>query len=363
MNRQFFRTTRCPFCRMPVERPRELQSHRPTEMPLGSCTCGAVYAYDATGHNLGTAYIESLVFACNMDWDLAWSLLPEEDYLASLVEKYDLESNYVIPGGAFEGRRVAGALYFVRLNKELREITRKGVEQTFARTAPLRPGPQVPTNGGSPLTKKQVEQLVAGNQIEPLLEAARHGTKVLRHLQRLLYTSDTLLRFRTAEILGLVSAVVAKKEPAAVANLLQGFSTSFNYSAASSWGAIDAMGEIIRCAPDLFAGYIPVLYQFLLDDALRPQTLRAMGRIANARPDLIRVAVPRLLPFLDDANPESRGYTAWILGSVTASEAKLGLASVGNQEDEVEIYEQGGIVKKTVGRLAAEALEKIQVGR
>ncbi|MBE0467864.1 MAG: HEAT repeat domain-containing protein [Candidatus Desulforudis sp.] len=348
---------------MPIERPQELQSHRPTEMPLGSCTCGAVYAYDATGHNLGTAYIESLVFACNMDWDLAWSLLPEEDYLASLVEKYDLESNYVIPGGAFEGRRVAGALYFVRLNEELRGITRQGVWDKLARGAaePVAVEPGAPTNVTS-LTKKDVEQLVAENQIEPLLKAARHDTKVLRHLQRLLYTSDTLLRFRTAEILGLVSAVIAKKEPAAVANLLQGFSTSFNYSAASSWGAIDAMGEVIRYAPDLFAGYIPVLYQFLLDDALRPQTLRAMGRIANARPDLIRVAVPRLLPFLDDANPETRGYTAWILGSVTASEAKLGLASIGNQEDEVEIYEQGGIVRKTVGRLAAEALEKIQVG-
>jgi hypothetical protein len=63
----------------------------PHEMPVGSCSCGAVYACDETGHNLGSAMIEALVFGCNMDWDLAWGLLPEEDYLEKLVENYDLE--------------------------------------------------------------------------------------------------------------------------------------------------------------------------------------------------------------------------------------------------------------------------------
>jgi len=73
------REVTCPFCGKPIERPRELATHRPREMPVGSCTCGAVYAYDATGHNLGAAFVEALVFACNWDWDLAWGLLPEED--------------------------------------------------------------------------------------------------------------------------------------------------------------------------------------------------------------------------------------------------------------------------------------------
>ena len=71
----------CPFCGTLIEKPKELAVRMPHEMPVGACSCGAVYAFDVTGHNLGTAMIEALVFGCNGDWDLAWDLLPEEDYL------------------------------------------------------------------------------------------------------------------------------------------------------------------------------------------------------------------------------------------------------------------------------------------
>ena len=64
----------CPFCGMLIPRPQEIPSR---EMPLGSCSCGAVYACDVTGHNLGSAMIEALVYACGGDWDCAWDLTPD----------------------------------------------------------------------------------------------------------------------------------------------------------------------------------------------------------------------------------------------------------------------------------------------
>ncbi|MGQ9498313.1 MAG: DVU0298 family protein [Desulfotomaculales bacterium] len=329
-------------------------------MPVGSCTCGAVYAYDVTGHNLGAAFVEALVFACNSDWDLAWGLLPGEDYLQKIVERYDGESHQIVPGGVYEGRRVAGALYFVRLHQDIREVTAEGVEKKLQRARPVSPGAGARRPGAKVLTKKEVEDLVKEYRVEPLLDAARRDKKVIRHLQRLLYADDRLFRWRAADILGRVSAVVAQEDPGAVATLLQGLFNYFEYSAASSWGAIDAIGEIIANAPDIFAGYIPALYQFLEDEMLRPNALRALGRIARERPDLVRRVAFRVLPYLHTPDPETRGYTVWLLGNLGMPEAGKALAAVQDDNAEIGIYEEGEIARKTVGLLAAEALAKIE---
>lgn len=361
-SKEFVKRVACPFCGMAIDRPRELKTRRPGEMPAGSCACGAVYTFDVTGHNLGAAFIEALVLACDMDWDLASDLASGEDYTEKLLEKYDAESHYVVPAGAYEGRRIAGALYFVRLHQEIREVTSEGVGRKLLRSAPepfVRAAAKTPAVRKSLLTKKQVEELVLENRIEPLLEAAGQDKKVIRHLQRLLCSGDKLFRFRVTETLGKVCAVIAAEDPAPVANLLQELANSFQYSAASNWGALEAMGEIIANTPGVFGGYIPVLYQFLQDEGLRPQAVRGIGIVARTRPELIRRTIPRLLPFLQDANPETRGCTAWVLGSLAASEARPGLAGITGREEVVEFYEDGKITRKTVGRLAAEALEKI----
>ena len=98
----------------------------PNEMPVGACLCGAVYACDVTGHNLGTAMMDALLFACNGDWDLAWGLLPEEDYLENELRQYDFETHLVVHSGAYEGRNVTGVLYFIRLDQDIREVTEPG---------------------------------------------------------------------------------------------------------------------------------------------------------------------------------------------------------------------------------------------
>ncbi|MBW2217590.1 MAG: hypothetical protein JRF34_10435 [Deltaproteobacteria bacterium] len=46
----------CPFCgSLLIERPTELTTRRPGDMPVGSCSCGAVYACDESGRNMGSA--------------------------------------------------------------------------------------------------------------------------------------------------------------------------------------------------------------------------------------------------------------------------------------------------------------------
>jgi len=351
----------CPFCGLPLDRPRETAARRPGDMPVGSCACGAVYAYDATGHNLGAAFIEALVFACNMDWDLAWGLLPEDDYLEALVEKYDYESNLIIPGGFYEGRKIPGALYFIRLHDDIREVTARGVRERLARSRPASAAPgrrSAATEKAAALTKKEVEELVRAYRVEPLLAGAG-DKKLLRHLQRLLYSGDELLRRRAAEMLGRAAAAIAGRDPGSVSVLLQGLSTSVTDSAASGWGAVDAIGEIISRTGTLFAGYVPVLYQYMEDGQLRARALAALAEIAAAGPALIQKPVYGFLSCLADDRAAVRGYAALLLGRLRAREAVEGLRRLCDDDGEVVVYHHGRLEKKTVGRLAREALEKI----
>lgn len=359
----FLKKPACPFCGLDVDRPKELDIRRQGEMPVGSCTCGAVYAYDVTGHSLGAAFVEALVFACNMDWDLAWQLSPGEDYLEKLVENYDIDSHLIVPSGSHQGRRVSGGLYFIRMHNEILEATREGVEKKLDRAVPVSVSVQKPAGlpAEKALTRKNIEELVRAYQVETLVRAAGQDKRMVRELQRLLYSSEELVRYRTAEILGKSSAIIARNDPGTVSNLMQRLLNTIANPGASSWGAIDTIGEIIASTPALFAGYLPTLYQFLEDDMLRPRILRAIGKAAEARPDLLRGAIFRLLPFLRHPDGETRGYAARLFGFLSTPEAKGDLEQLLEDSYPITLYRNGSVEQTTVGRLSAEALGKLSL--
>lgn len=355
----------CPFCGLLIERPRELESRRPGEMPVGSCPCGAVYACDETGHNQGTALIEALVFGCDMDWDLAWDLLPEEDYKQEIVENYDYIRHLIVPGGFIESRRILGVLFFIRLHEDVLEVTSEGVRKRLeraARQAPVLPVHEASSHAGKKsLPKKEIETLVREYRVEPILDAAEYDKKVIRNLQRLIYSGDDLFRKRAAEILGRSCAVIGKRDSKAVSKLLQTLFYAISDTAAFTWGAFEAIGEIISHKTELFGGYIPQLYQFLADKTRRSQVLQTLATIAGSRPDLIRKHTFHFFAYLEDVDPAVRGYTALLMGNLGAHEAKKDLEKLVNESHEISIYENGNLEKMTVGQVACKALEKLSV--
>ncbi len=331
----------------------------PHEMPVGACSCGAVYAFDVTGHNLGTAMIEALVFGCNSDWDLAWDLLPEEDYLEKQVKHYDLESHLIVPGGAYQGRQISGTLYFIRLHSDVREVTEAGARRQLQRATPASASSSGRPRGRKAFTKADVEKLVQVFDVEGLLELARQDRRVIRDLQRLLYAVDLRSRLRAAELLGKACALIAQRDPATVSRLLQGLFTSLSDTAASSWGSLDAIGEIISQSPEQFAGYIPQIYAWAKDKELLPEVLRALRRIGAVRPNLIRKAALHLPALLLHGNPEVRGHAVSLLGFLGAREAKDDLRKLEDDSAVLEVYGNGELQEQTVGQLAKEALKRL----
>lgn len=325
-------------------------------MPLGSCSCGAVYACDVTGHNLGSAMIEALVYACGGDWDCAWDLTPDQDYLDKQVKNYDFETHHIIHGGVYEGRRITGVLYFIRLHKPI-----AGKSLPFRPVKPVFPGSGTSPNRtpGRSSARQEVEDLIRSYDLEPILEMAAQDKRLLRDVKRILYSADRLLRWRAAEVLGKVSAVIAQKDPGAISKLLQGLFTSVSDTAASSWGSLDAIGEIIGSLPDHFAGLIPQLVQLSRDHSLLPEVLRAMGKIGETRPDLLRRFSHSMIPLLRDSDSEVRGYAAILLGHLKAYEAKEDLIKLKEDITAIEIYRTGQLEKTTLERIAAESLARL----
>ncbi len=129
---------RCPFCYFKIDQPKELMERKLVEFPVGICdNCGAVFAYDATGHNRGAAFIEALLFACNYDDTLAFSLSYGEGYVDAVIEKYDAITHSVVSENFCDDRYVKGVLIFVKIVDGVQEITNEKVKEKLKYTLPL----------------------------------------------------------------------------------------------------------------------------------------------------------------------------------------------------------------------------------
>jgi len=245
------------------------------------------------------------------------------------------------------------------LHKDVQEVTSEGVQRRLDQAVPISSSSSAKGKRKHPLSKKRVEKLVQEYEIEPILNAAREDKKVIRYLQRLLYSGDAQFRQRAAETLGRVCAVIGERDPGIVSKLLQGLFYSLVDTAAFPPGAFEAIGEIISHRPDLFGGYAPQLYQFVADQTRKAQALQTLGRIAKSSPDILRKHTLHFFAFLEDSDPAVRGYTAWLMGNLGAQEAKKDLEKLLGESHEIEIYENGSIEKKSVGQVASEALEKM----
>ncbi len=366
----------CPFCGMDVGRPSEAAQRKMTEFPVGRCECGAVYTCDATGHNVGSALVESLVYACHDEWDLAWELIPEDDYLTGRVDDYDDVTHQVCPKRNLDGRAVRGVLYFVRLHKDMAEIAARfeqkkeqeaqaALAETLGTDASVAAIPEVepardPKRQKKRASKPMVKKLVEAGDIDALVDLSFDDIRTLRFMQRLLYEPVAAKRYKTAWLIGQVSARLATREPAPVADMLHRLFESSSDSASMPWGMVETIGAIISARPDIYGAFTRHLLNFMGDEGTREAAIWGLSEIAATRPDLIRnTPFYSTFHFLEHDNPVVRGLMARLLGRIKASEASIQLMGLQNDQSEITIYEHGEPVTTTVAALAGEAVNNI----
>lgn len=358
----------CPFCGMDVGRTTDSFERKLTEFPVGKCDCGAIYVCDATGHNIGAAMVECLVYACGDDWDLAWELIPEDDYLTGRIENYDDQQHRVVDTGNMDGRAIRGVLYFVRLHKDMADVAQKvkkgqvksSGQVNAVHTACL---PEVepardPKRIKKRASKKNIKELVQQGDVDQLVDYCLDDRKTLRFMQRLLYEPVEAERYYCAWMIGKVCARVATREPGPVADLLHRLFEACSDSAATSWGMVETIGSIVAARPDIYGAFTRHLLNFLGDESTQAPVIWALGEIASTRPDLIRkVSFYSTFQFLEHADPLMRGLTVRLLGRIHAKEASFQVMGLQKDQNEITIYEQGRPVQTTVAQLAYQAVK------
>jgi hypothetical protein len=352
-----FTETRCPFCGHDIEQSKELMERKPREYPLGVCDhCGAVYAYDATGHNRGSAFVEALLFACNYDDYLAFSLTAGEDYLDAIVENYDPVTHSVIPAGVLDDRAIRGVLIFVKLNTEFQEATGEKVKEKIKVALPL----SLPKLRSEKFSREKVRKYLSENRFEEIIALSEEDARIISELHRMLYTPDIKLRWRIIELLSDVSEKIGEKRPDEISKFLNRLLNNAGDSASSAWGALETVGAIISANPDLFGEFSQPLMSFFAYKNYWNEVTWAVGKIAAKKPDLVKKAYPLLCSFMKNPDPTLRGYAAWALGNLGYNDVVEELKKLESDHDQIQIFRNGKLEKVTVAQLAKEAIEKLK---
>ncbi|THB70310.1 MAG: PBS lyase [Desulfobulbaceae bacterium] len=361
----------CPFCGQKVERATDLPNRKMREFTVGNCSCGAVYSCDPTGHNVGAAMVETLVHACGDNWDLAWELMPEDDYLTGRIEDYDEETHQVTDLRHVDGRAVRGVLYFVRLHTEMSELADRLKEKKQQNTVEkekssgYQPPPVEPAREDKAprkrASKKLVKELAAAADEDELVALCLDDKKTLRLMQRLLYDPDEANRWQTAWLIGQVTSRVATRDPGQVSELVHRLFEACQDSAATPWGMIETIGAVVGARPDIFGAFAKHLLSFVSADSTRVQVIWALAEIAGNRPDLVReTPFFSMFQFLNHPSADVRGQMARLLGKIGATEATMQLMGLHQDEAELVIWEKGEPLKTTVAQEAAKAITTIQ---
>lgn len=338
------------------------------EFALGGCSCGAVYASDPTGFNVGSAIVECLVHACGDNWDLAWELLPDDDYLTGRIEDYDEQTHQVVETRNLDGRIIKGILYFIRLHEHVAEIVARGdsagksavsrasLATMSKRIEPAPDAKRVPKKANKAL----VRELVDKRDADGLVALCLDDKKTLRMMQRFLYEPDEEKRWRIISMIGEVCSRVATRKPGMVSDFLHILFESCADSAASNWGAVETIGTIIAGRPDIYGSFTRHLLPYVGNLSTQMQVLWALGSIAENRPDLVRnTPFYQLLGLLNSTDSDVLAHMLRLLGRVRAAESAERIKTLEKNTDPVTIYENGLPVKTDIGTLAKEATRLI----
>jgi hypothetical protein len=359
----------CPFCGQDVGRPQYPDKRKLGEFSLGSCGCGAVYASDPSGFNIGAAIVECLVHACGDNWELAWDLLPEQDYLTGRIEDYDEVTHQVVETRNLDGRIIRGVLYFIRLQENVtnlsastREKDSSAAAKSFASVKKIQEKSEGPTKREKKKANKNlVRDMVQNRDADGLVALCFDDKKTLRLLQRQLYEPDEAKRWAIASFIGEVCSRVAMRKPGMVSDLLHLLFEACSDSAASNWGAVESIGSIIAARPDIYGSFTRHLLAYIGDPSTRAQVLWALGTIAEKRPDLVRnTSFYQLIGLLDSPVAAVKGYMVRLLGRLQAKEVAGRIRALQDDTTMLIIYENGLPVKTDLGTLAKEAMQLIE---
>jgi hypothetical protein len=177
----------------------------------------------------------------------------------------------------------------------------------------------------------------------------------LRNIVSLLYHEDMAERLRAALALG----GITRRDPELMQQRWQRIFRSFD-DTMSCWGVAEALSEIARNMPGEHRGkLINFLRGFKRDDCSCQGYIWGMCRICRIERGQINDFVPEVEGFLDSQNICMRAQALWALGELERKEAAKKIKGFLGDKNEVWIFENDSVSRKSIGTIAGEALKKM----
>jgi hypothetical protein len=211
--------------------------------------------------------------------------------------------------------------------------------------------------------KKHLRELLDTERIEEIVDLAGRQRRVLGTLLSLTFDAEPLIAWRAVEAMGAAAARVADDDPEYVREHLRRLRWLISdESGGICWHAPEAMAEIIRRRPAMFADHVPVVVYLLRvmeeEDLVRFRAgiLWAIGRLGDVAARDIDAVLPAIAECLDDSDPQVRGMAVWCLAQFRRTEPLQARRDLLADEGTVELYLDGRLVRRTVAELMCQAL-------
>jgi hypothetical protein len=133
------------------------------------------------------------------------------------------------------------------------------------------------------------------------------------------------------------------------------------------WGSAEAMGEIMARHFKLAEEFADILISFIREEAgglehapLQRGVLWGLGRLAQVDPRHLDAVPPLLARYLESEDAVLRGHAVWVAGLLPSDLTLAALRKLSEDQEQLEIFLNGRLTRKTVGQLSREALSRIE---
>jgi len=226
--------------------------------------------------------------------------------------------------------------------------------------------------------KKKVLALLAGPDLNSIqAELARLPAKdVVNTLFFGICRSEELVRWHAVSAMGTVVCRLANDDMEEGRLIMRRLLWSLNdESGGIGWGAPETMAEIMSLHDGLAREYVHMLISYMREDGeeiwqdgnfLEHETLQqgllwGAGRLALSRRQLVlnEGMEQDLPPYLDSADGTVRGLAARAIGLLAVPVRMDRLEALRTDDHPVRLYEDGVLVRVSVGELAGQALQRL----
>lgn len=180
------------------------------------------------------------------------------------------------------------------------------------------------TSSKTRLRKSAVRKLLASRDKDTILDWGGSDPQALRTLSSMLFETDSLLRWRAVEALGLVAGQVYQRDPDPVRRLISRLLWLMNdESGGLCWHAPEAIAEIILHIESLVEEYSQILLSFLYEEPFEIGVRLGIARLAAGYLDTVKPACVQLLQVDNSRTPEIALSSIFALKALGVTESGM----------------------------------------